>query len=96
IELTLPKTIISGIPEQNGVMAGSEAVEYEIVDETATFTVVRVKVPEGESEIEIMGTFVVPEFGVEAVIILAAAIIGMMSLGRFKGHAQGIGFGKQI
>src|SRR6185503_11940578 len=95
IELTLPKTIISGIPEQGGVMAGGEAVEYEIVDETGTDTVVRIKVPEGESELEIMGTFVVPEFGVVAVMILAAAIVGMVGLSRRKGSPLGMGFGKQ-
>jgi phosphate transport system permease protein/phosphate transport system substrate-binding protein len=95
-ELTLPKTIISGIPQENGIMAGGEAVVYEIVDETATDTVVRVTVPEGEPQLEIMGTFVVPEFGLVAIIVLAGAIVGLVGLSRLKGNALGIGFGRQV
>lgn len=95
IELTLPKTIISGIPEDDGVMAGGEALDYEIVEETANDTVIRVTVPEGQTEVEVMGTFVVPEFGVIAVMILAVAIVGILGLSRLRGNAFGIGFGKQ-
>lgn len=95
IELTLLKSMIDGIPEQNGVMAAGEPVDYEIVDETDTATVIRATIPEGQDELVITGTFVAPEFGVIAMIILAAAIVGIVGLSRLRGNTLGIGFGNR-
>jgi predicted secreted protein with PEFG-CTERM motif len=37
---------------------------------------------------------VVPEFGVVALLILAAAIVGIIGISRFKGNAIGTGSGR--
>jgi predicted secreted protein with PEFG-CTERM motif len=52
---------------------------------TITGNEVTIMFPEGTSEIEVIGTFVIPEFGTIAMIILGMSIIGIVFMtGRFK------------
>jgi plastocyanin len=74
VEVTLPKTMISGIVEQNGIT---------IVNETDTETVISATIPEGQTEIEIMGSFVVPEFPVLAALILGITVAAIVGYTRF-------------
>lgn len=70
VELTLPKAMIDGVVASAGVT---------ILETTDTATKVKVVVPEGEPEVDIMGATVVPEFPVIAALILGitvAAIVG--------------------
>ena len=92
VELTLPKTMISGIPAQNGVMADDKPISYQIVSETATSTVVKVTVPEGSTEVDIQGSFVVPEFPVIAALVLGITVAAVVTYTRFsKGISTGFG-----
>ena len=79
VELTLPTTMIRDI---TAVMVGTESMVPEIVVENATSTTISFEVPQGETSVQIMGGFVVPEFTVVA-IILAATIAGIIGYTRF-------------
>ncbi len=80
VELTLPKTMISGI---NAVMAGDEQVTFEKVSENDTATTIKFTVPVSEREIDIMGTMVIPEFPVVVALILGASIAAIIGYTRF-------------
>ena len=84
-EITLPKDMISGIVEENGIT---------IVDETDTETIISATIPEGETELTVMGSFVVPEFPVLAALILGITVAGIVVYTRFaKGSTAGF-FGR--
>ncbi|HEY7735067.1 MAG TPA: plastocyanin/azurin family copper-binding protein [Nitrososphaera sp.] len=91
VELTLPKSMISGI---NAVMAGDEQVTFEKVSEDDTATTIKFTVPASETEIDIMGTMVIPEFPVVVALILGASIAAIIGYTRFaKGNTTGF-FGR--
>ena len=50
-------------------------VPYQEISSTASMRKITIEFEEGDSDIEIIGTFVIPEFGTIAVMILAVAII---------------------
>ncbi|MGI0029678.1 MAG: plastocyanin/azurin family copper-binding protein [Nitrososphaera sp.] len=79
VELTLPKTMISG---NIMVEAGDQTITPEIVSEDATATTIKFAVPDGETEVDIIGTTVIPEFPVIAALILGASIAGIVGYTR--------------
>jgi predicted secreted protein with PEFG-CTERM motif len=79
VELTLPKTMISGI---TNVTAGDQNVQFEQEDATNS-TTLSFTVPEGETEVDIMGSFVVPEFPVVAALILGISVAAIVAYARF-------------
>ncbi len=84
LTLTIPRTVADALLE-NGedddffVLVDGEEVDFE---ETVTSTdrTLTIQFPAGAEEIEIIGTFVVPEFGTIAVMILAVAIISIIAI----------------
>src|SRR6185312_15604693 len=58
VELTLPKTMISGV---NSVTAGSQTVNFTPTN-NADSTTIKFTVPAGSTTVEIKGATVVPEF----------------------------------
>jgi len=81
VELTLPKSLIANI---TAVQAGTEVIQYTAANETDTSTTISFEVPEGQTPIEIMGGFVVPEFPVIAAI-LAGTIMAVIGFSGFSG-----------
>ncbi len=79
IELTLPKSMIDEITM---VTAGGDEIDFEISESSSSSTITFM-VPEGESEVDIHGAMVVPEFGVIAALILAVSIVGVIVYARF-------------
>src|SRR3989304_2315562 len=83
LKITLPRALIdakiNGQDDNFFVLIDGEEVEFE---ETATGTdrTLTIAFPDGAEEIEIIGTFVVPEFGTIAALILAIAIISIIAL----------------
>jgi plastocyanin len=75
VELTLPKSIIANI---TAVQAGTGTIQYTAANENDTSTTISFRVPEGQTPVQIMGGFVVPEFPVIAAILAGAfvAVIG--------------------
>jgi predicted secreted protein with PEFG-CTERM motif len=83
LTITLPRALIDAkINEQDDnffVLIDGEEVEFE---ETTTDTdrTLTIAFPDGAEEIEIIGSFVVPEFGTIAALILAIAIISIIAV----------------
>ena len=83
LTITLPRELIDaklgGEDDDFFVLVDGEEVEF---DETATSAdrTLMIQFPAGAEEIEIIGTFVVPEFGTIAALILAVAIISIIAV----------------
>ena len=83
ITLTIPRSVldatINGADDDFFVLVDGEEVDF---DETITSTdrTLTIAFPAGAEEIEIIGTFVVPEFGTIAAMILAVAIISIIAV----------------
>jgi predicted secreted protein with PEFG-CTERM motif len=83
LEITLPRALIDAkMGDQDDaffVLVDDEEVDFE---ETAASTDRTLTIPfsAGSEQIEIIGTFVIPEFGTIAVMILAVAIISIIAV----------------
>ena len=83
LTLTIPRSVldatINGGDDDFFVLIDGEEVDF---DETTSSTdrTLTIAFPAGAEEIEIIGTFVVPEFGTIAAMILAVAIISIIAV----------------
>jgi len=84
LTITLPRELIDAIGPDGSedtffVLIDGEEVDF---DETTTSTdrTLTIPFPDGAEEIEIIGSFVIPEFGTIAALILAIAIISIITL----------------
>jgi len=82
LTLTIPRSVADALFENGDddeffVLVDGEEVDF---DETKTSTdrTLTISFPEGAEEIEVIGTWVVPEFGTIAAMILAVAIISII------------------
>jgi len=84
LTLTIPRTVADSL-DKNGkddvffVLVDGEEVDFEETTTSKERTLI-IEFPAGSEEIEIIGTFVVPEFGTIAVMILAVAIISIIAV----------------
>ena len=84
LTLTIPRSVADAL-DQNGkddaffVLVDGEEVDFEET-KTDTSRTLTIQFPAGAEEIEIIGTFVVPEFGTIAAMILAIAIISIIAI----------------
>lgn len=92
IELTLPKSMISGVTM---VVADGDEIDFDKVSETSASTTIRFEVPEGSDSVDIHGATVIPEFEVVAMLVLAASIVGVIAYSRMSKSSifSGIKFG---
>ncbi len=84
LTLTIPRSVLDALFENGDdddffVLIDGEEVDF---DETTSSTdrTLTIAFPAGAEEIEIIGTFVVPEFGTIAAMILAVAIISIIAI----------------
>jgi len=83
LTLTIPRSVldatINGGDDDFFILIDGEEVDF---DETITSTdrTLTIAFPAGAEEIEIIGTFVVPEFGTIAAMILSIAIISIIAI----------------
>ncbi len=84
LTLTIPRSVADALFENGDddeffVLVDGEEVDF---DETKTSTdrTLTISFPEGAEEIEVIGTWVVPEFGTIAAMILAVAIISIIAV----------------
>ena len=84
LTITLPRELIDAVGPDGQedsffVLIDGEEVDF---DETKTTTdrTLTIEFPDGAEEIEIIGSFVVPEFGTIAALILAVAIISIIAV----------------
>jgi len=84
LKITLPRALIdvdkiNGEDDEFFVLIDGEEVEFEETT-TSTDRTLTIAFPDGAEEIEIIGSFVVPEFGTIAALILAIAIISIIAV----------------
>jgi len=83
ITLTIPRSVLdSTINNADGeffVLVDGEEVDFEEIT-TSTDRTLTINFLAGSEEIEIIGTFVIPEFGTIAAMILAVAIISIIAI----------------
>ncbi len=83
LTITIPRSVllaeIDGVDDSLFILVDAEEVDF---DETITSTGRTLTIPfsTGAEEIEIIGTWVVPEFGTIAAMILAVAIISIIAV----------------
>ena len=83
ITLTIPRSVldatINSEDDQFFVLVDGEEVDFEEIA-TSTERTLIINFMAGSEEIEIIGTFVIPEFGTIAAMILAVAIISIVAI----------------
>ena len=82
LTITIPRNVLdaTGTYDDFIVLIDGEEREFEEISTTSLNRVLRIPFLAGDTEIEIIGTFVVPEFGTIAIIVLAIAIISIIGL----------------
>jgi len=83
LTITIPRSVMdattNGADDDYFVLVDGEEVDFEETT-TSKDRTLTIQFPAGAEEIEIIGTFVVPEFGTIAVMILAVAIISIIAV----------------
>ena len=83
ITLTIPRSVldatINGGDDEFFVLVDGEEVDFEEI-KTSTDRTLTIEFFAGSEQIEIIGTFVIPEFGTIAAMILAVAIISIIAI----------------
>jgi predicted secreted protein with PEFG-CTERM motif len=62
------------------VLVDGQEADFEEIDSDSTTRTLDIIFPEGATEVEIIGTYAVPEFGAMAAIILAVAIVSIIAV----------------
>ncbi len=84
LTLTIPRSVLDALFENGDdddffVLVDDEEVDFDEVT-SETDRILTIAFPAGAEQIEIIGTFVVPEFGTIAAMILAVAIISIIAI----------------
>ena len=84
ITLTIPRSVLDakindGDDDEFFVLVDGEEVDFEEIT-TSTDRTLTIEFFAGSEQIEIIGTFVIPEFGTIAAMILAVAIISIIAI----------------
>ena len=89
ITLDLPRDSIdakkaSGSDDTYIILIDGIEVPYEEISQNSVQRKIKIDFEEGDSDIEIIGTFVVPEFGTIAILVLALMTVSVIVLSRNK------------
>jgi len=85
LKIWLPTNVINADDEYSVAIDGeSNNIVFDELEATDDARVLQIEFPNGAQEVEIIGTFVVPEFGVIAAIILAIAIVGVIAATSYR------------
>lgn len=86
LEITLPRQVIDARTDGGDgefiVRVDGDDSEFEETVTTATERTLRIPIPAGTGEVKIIGTYVIPEFGVLAAFVLAAAVGAIVVMSR--------------
>ncbi len=84
ISLAIPRDVLDSQSDDGDsdfiVLVDGEEADFDEVDSDDATRTLDITFPEGATQIEIIGTFAVPEFGTVAAIILAVAIISIIAV----------------
>jgi len=78
LSMELPRTVIDADEELTVLIDGEVAATVHELIATEGYRILAIDFPEGSSEIEIVGTFLAPEFGVIPAIMLAAGVAAVI------------------
>lgn len=87
VSLQIPRNVLDA--RQHGmegddadfiVLVDGEEADFEEIDTTSDDRTLDITFPEGATQIEVIGTWAVPEFGTTAAIILAVAIVSIIAV----------------
>jgi predicted secreted protein with PEFG-CTERM motif len=80
----IPRDILDSTSDEGDsdfiVLVDGEEADFEEIDSDDATRTLEIMIPDGSTEIEIIGTFAVPEFGTMAAIILAVAIVSIIAV----------------
>lgn len=84
IMISLSRGLISALDEEFVVLVTGfqQEMEYEVVESTGEYVTLKMTLAEGTEELTIVGTNVVPEFGIMAIAILVVSILGIVVVTR--------------
>ena len=77
-------TFIILISKQNNAAGDFIQVEYEEIAVSSDYRTIRIPLEEGDRWIEVIGTYVIPEFGSIAIIILVVAVSSAIIMSKSK------------
>ena len=77
-------TFIILISKQNNVAADFIQIEYEEIAVSSDYRTIRIPLEEGDKWIEVIGTYVIPEFGSIVIIILVVAVSSAIIMSKSK------------
>ena len=77
-------TFIILISKQNNAVADYEQVEYEEIAVGSDYRTIRIPLEEGDRWIEVIGTYVIPEFGSVVIIILVVAVASIIIMSKSR------------
>lgn len=84
ISLAIPRDVLDATEDDSDVnfivLVDDEEADFEEVDSDDSTRMVDITFEDGASQIEIIGTYAVPEFGTMAAIILAVAIVSIIAV----------------
>jgi len=77
-------TFIILISKQNNAAADFMQVEYEEIAVSTDYRTIRIPLEEGDKWVEVIGTYVIPEFGSVVIIILVVAVSSAIIISKSK------------
>ena len=77
-------TFIILISKQNNAAADFIQVEYEEIAVSSDYRTIRIPLEEGDRWVEVIGTYVIPEFGSIVIIILVVAVSSAIIMSKSK------------
>ena len=77
-------TFIILISKQNNITTDFMQVEYEEIAVSSDYRTIRIPLEEGDKWVEVIGTYVIPEFGSVAIIILVVAVSSAIIISKSK------------
>ena len=77
-------TFIILISKQNNIATDFMQVEYEEIAVSSDYRTIRIPLEEGDKWVEVIGTYVIPEFGSIAIIILVVAVSSAIIMSKSK------------
>jgi len=84
ITLEIPRDVLDSTSDEGDsdfiVLVDGEEADFEEIENDDATRVIEITVPEGSTQIEVIGTYAVPEFGAMAAIILAVAIVSIIAV----------------
>jgi predicted secreted protein with PEFG-CTERM motif len=77
-------TFIILISKQNNAAGDFTQVEYEEIAVSPDYRTIRIPLEEGDKWVEVIGTYVIPEFGSVVIIILVVAVSSAIIMSKSK------------